>query len=147
MAKQKVLVNGKEIIVDPQAPGVSVVEVEPGVYSVLMDGRSFEARWTDGSVEVDGVAYLTELIDPRAHRPKSTSSDPGGRQSLHSPMPGRIVRVLVDEGQTVEAGQGILVMEAMKMQNELKAPRSGVVSMKVGEGAAVSSGQLLAVIE
>jgi len=63
-------------------------------------------------------------------------------------MPGKVVRLLAAEGQQVQAGQGLLVIEAMKMQNEIKAPRAGrVVSLSVGEGATVTAGQALAVLE
>ncbi|MBM3724451.1 MAG: biotin/lipoyl-binding protein [Acidobacteria bacterium] len=63
-------------------------------------------------------------------------------------MPGKVVRVLVQEGDLVEAGQGIAVVEAMKMQNEMKARRGGrVVTVRVAEGAAVAAGEVLAVIE
>ena len=63
-------------------------------------------------------------------------------------MPGKIVRLLVVEGDTVESGQGLLVMEAMKMQNEMKAPKAGrVVSISAREGATVAAGDVLAAIE
>ena len=63
-------------------------------------------------------------------------------------MPGRVIRVLVEAGQQVEAGQGLIVVEAMKMQNEMKAPRAGrVASVKAEAGAAVSAGDILMVIE
>jgi biotin carboxyl carrier protein len=63
-------------------------------------------------------------------------------------MPGKIVRLLVAEGDSVEAGQGLLVVEAMKMQNEMKAPKAGcVVSLKAHEGATVAAGDVLATIE
>ena len=67
---------------------------------------------------------------------------------MTAPMPGKIVRLLVAEGQTVEAGQGLLVVEAMKMQNEMKAPKAGhVVSLTAREGATVAAGEVLAAIE
>jgi biotin carboxyl carrier protein len=63
-------------------------------------------------------------------------------------MPGKVVRVLVAQGDLVEAGQGIAVVEAMKMQNELKAPRGGrIASLSTHEGATVAAGEVLAVIE
>jgi biotin carboxyl carrier protein len=71
-----------------------------------------------------------------------------GLQSVSAPMPGKVVRVLVTEGQSVAAGQGIAVVEAMKMQNEMKAPKSGrVIQLKVREGETVGTGEVLALIE
>jgi biotin carboxyl carrier protein len=67
---------------------------------------------------------------------------------IEAVMPGRVVRLLVEEGQEVEAGQGVLVLEAMKMENEVAAPRAGTVStVKVAQGETVETGQLLAVVE
>lgn len=156
---KRILVNGKEVELELRRSGehweyrtgaqgglVSIIEAEPGVYSVLINNRSFEARVAPGSVEVDGEVFLTEIVDQRTNKAPAGSS--GGRQQLTAPMPGRIVRLLVQQGQTVDAGQGILVMEAMKMQNEIKATRSGTVaSVLVADGAAVSAGDILAVIE
>jgi len=71
-----------------------------------------------------------------------------GRAQVAAPMPGKVVRVLVERGQAVEAGAGLVVVEAMKMQNELKSPKSGtVVELRVEAGATVNAGELLAVIE
>jgi pyruvate carboxylase subunit B len=67
---------------------------------------------------------------------------------IKAPMPGKVVRVLAGVGTPVEAGQSVLVIEAMKMQNELKAPKTGVVKkINVAEGAAVDAGQALAEVE
>lgn len=156
---KKILVNGKEVELELRRSGehweyrtgaqtglASIIEAEPGVYSVLINNRSFEARVTPGFVEVDGEVLLTEVMDQSAS--KAAAGSLTGRQQLTAPMPGRIVRVLVQQGEPVEGGQGILVMEAMKMQNEIKAARSGTVtSLPVFEGNAVSAGDILAVIE
>jgi biotin carboxyl carrier protein len=126
--------------------------VEPGVYSVLVDGRSYEARieQSNGCVTVfiDGHRFEVEIQDPR--RWSRHTSRPGmeGRLHVTAAMPGKIVRLLVAEGDTVEAGQGLLVVEAMKMQNEMKAPKPGrVVSLSARGGATVTAGEVLAVIE
>lgn len=117
----------------------SVVEVEPGVYSVLVDGVSYEIRPSQWDVVVE---------DPRALRTSDAATGLEGRQTVTAPMPGKVVRVLVAEGDTVERGQGLVVIEAMKMQNELKAPKNGqVMSIGAAEGAAVAAGQVLAVVE
>ena len=71
-----------------------------------------------------------------------------GALELRAPMPGKIVRVLLADGQPVNAHQSVVIMEAMKMQNEIKAPKSGIVKkIHVSDGVAVVSGELLAVIE
>lgn len=117
----------------------SVVEVEPGVYSVLLDGRSFTVYASELDVEVE---------DPREPRKAGALAGLEGRQSVLAPMPGKVVRVLVAEGDIVERGQGLIVIEAMKMQNELKSPKAGrVVSLAARDGAAVASGQILVAVE
>ena len=146
--KRTVLVNGVEIQVDPDDPQASVIEVEPGVYSVILLGDSFEARVSPGTVEIGGEVFATEVVDPRARRVSKARRDVEGRQTLIAPMPGKVVRLLASEGQTVSAEQGILVIEAMKMQNEIQSPRSGtVVSLPVPEGNAVAAGDIVAVVE
>ncbi|MFN2517028.1 MAG: biotin/lipoyl-containing protein [Pyrinomonadaceae bacterium] len=96
-----------------------------------------------------GKSYDVTLIDPKRLRSAQSSGghDPGVAQVI-SPMPGKIVRVLVEPGAQVEAGAGIVVVEAMKMQNEMKAPKAGVVaSINAEAGATVNAGDVLAVIE
>jgi biotin carboxyl carrier protein len=126
--------------------------VEPGIYSVLLRGKSFEAKITPSgeawAVDVDGRHFLIESEDPREVRRRDSSAGHHGPQRLAAPMPGKIVRVLVESGQDVQAGQGLVVVEAMKMQNEVKAPRVGrVVSLHAQAGATVSAGDILAVLE
>jgi biotin carboxyl carrier protein len=117
----------------------SVIEVEPGLYSVILDGRSWEIRLSDVDVTIE---------DPREPRKSGAMAGLEGRQTIAAPMPGKVVRVLVSEGDTVERGQGIVVIEAMKMQNELKSPKAGrVTSIQAGDGAAVAAGEILAVVE
>jgi biotin carboxyl carrier protein len=128
----------------------TVAVAEPGVYSILIDGRSYDAhvdRTERGLVVViAGHRFAIDICDPRRWSPKSASGG-HGMAMLTSPMPGKVVRVLVAAGDTVEAGQGVLVVEAMKMQNEIKAPRPGVVtSLSTKEGATVSAGEPLATI-
>ena len=127
-----------------------VTQVEPGVYSILVDGRVYEAC-TDRAgqflvVVVAGERFEVEVRDPRGWSRKSVAGSQGVA-TLSAPMPGKVIRVLVAAGDAVEAGQGVLVVEAMKMQNEIKAPRSGhVVSLAAREGATVAAGEPLATI-
>jgi biotin carboxyl carrier protein len=130
----------------------SVVEVEAGIYSVLLGGRSFEARIEKSgeawAVTVGGRRYVVEVSDPRRLKRRRDAVYGEGRQRVVSPMPGKVVRVLVAQGDEVEAGEALLVVEAMKMQNELKAPRAGRVALLTAQaGAAVAAGEVLAVIE
>ncbi len=126
---------------------------EPGVYSVLMNGRSYDARVEENPaggvvVVIDGYRFVVEARDPRRWSAKGAGRGGEGVQRLTAPMPGKVVRVLVSAGDAVEAGQGLLVVEAMKMQNEIKAPRAGrVVSLPATEGAAVTAGEVLATME
>ena len=141
--------RGREVEIDgTNNPSVSAVEVEPGVFSVLHNGKSYVARAVPGGVEVDGEMFVTEFIDPRAASPRRSHSGTEGRQQVTAPMPGKVIRISVSLGDEVEPGQGLLVIEAMKMQNEMKAARAGkVVSLPVQEGSAVAAGDVLAVIE
>src|SRR5438067_660274 len=108
------------------------VEVpEPGVYSVLLNGRVYEARVEEipagFAVIVDGYRFEIDVQDPRRWQSKAAGKGGEGIALVSAPMPGRVVRVLVAPGDPVEAGQGLIVVEAMKMQNEMKAPRPGRV--------------------
>lgn len=124
-----------------------IVEVEPGVYSVLLGGRSYELRVNGESADFRGRAVPVDVTDPRDLPGKKTAGD-SGPVKVSSPMPGKVVRILVSVGDSVEAGQGVIVVEAMKMQNEMKSPRAGkVAAIKTKPGATVAAGELLALIE
>ncbi|MFN0169912.1 MAG: biotin/lipoyl-containing protein [Bryobacteraceae bacterium] len=130
----------------------SVEQVEPSLYSVLIGGRSLEARvehTLEGPIVViAGNRYAVNVIDPRQFIAGATGRPAQGSQDLRAPMPGKVVRVLVAEGDTVEAGQGVVVVEAMKMQNEMKSPKAGrLTSLAVKPGASVNAGEILATIE
>jgi biotin carboxyl carrier protein len=138
---------------DSEERVADVRQVEPGVYSVILeDGRSFEAKIEAGLdgvfVASGGRRFAVQVSDPRRWAPRRAAATSGGRQFLSAPMPGKVVRLLVSQGDPVEAGQGIAVVEAMKMQNEMKSARAGtVISLSVKEGDTVSAGQVLACIE
>jgi biotin carboxyl carrier protein len=142
--------NGLEwqIVQNGSACHASIVEVEPGVFSIVIEGRSYEARVLDGAVDIGGRKLPVTVTDLRSYHGTTGAQSAGGRAAVSSPMPGRVVRVLVGQGDSVEAGQGVVVVEAMKMQNEMKAPRAGrVVAVSAREGAAVCAGDSLVVIE
>ncbi len=136
-----------------QTLSASALEVEPGAYSVVVDGRSYEARIVPGAngswhVTVNGFYLSVELEDPRNLSARSKAFVKQGRLNVAAPMPGKVVRVLVSPGDAVEAGQGLVVVEAMKMQNEMKAPKAGkVVALAAKAGATVSAGDILVTLE
>jgi len=138
--------DGREINVD-------AVLARRDVLSMLVDGHSYEIKReqtpTDLHMWVGSTRYGVELHDPRSLQSRrAAAGDEKGPRKLVAPMPGRIVRVLVEEQAEVEAGQGIVVVEAMKMQNEIKSPKKGTVQkMLATPGAAVNAGDVLAIVE
>lgn len=137
---------------DGQAIEVDAVLTRRDVLSVIIGGKAYEIKRertpTDMHLWVGSVRYAVQLRDPRSLRGRAGSDDAKGPRKLVAPMPGKVVRVLVPESSEVEAGQGIVVVEAMKMQNEIKSPKKGVVRKLVAaEGAAVNAGDVLAVVE
>jgi len=143
--KPVIRVNGQPV--EPET-GADFVEVEPGIYSVLVEGCSFEIAITGSEVEVGGMRMQVEREDPRKWNPAAGARKISGRESVTTPMPGKVVRLLVAEGDEIIAGQGLIVVEAMKMQNEMKAPRAGrVVSISVKPHDAVNAGAVLLTIE
>jgi biotin carboxyl carrier protein len=115
-------------------------------YEVAVDRRSNGER----IVYINGLAVPVSIVDPREQlvRRRGAAASDSGPRSIVAPMPGRIVKVLVREGDTVAAQQGLVVVEAMKMENELRAPRAGqVTAVKVVEGMSVEGGAVLIVLE
>jgi biotin carboxyl carrier protein len=132
----------------------SAVEVAPNTFSVLLNGESHQIRIaprTDGTLILHtGLAeYHAEVTDPRLWRGRKHGAIAAqGRQQITAPMPGKVVRVLVSEGDAVEAGQGLLVVEAMKMQNEIRSPKNGKVEKLLAqENQPVNAGDVLAWVE
>jgi biotin carboxyl carrier protein len=121
----------------------------PGIFSILIEGRSYQATVLGpGTIQVNDRVFSVEIFDPRELRARSSSGASEGRQNILAPMPGKVVRLLVAAGDTVEAGQGLIVVEAMKMQNEMKSPKAGiVVEIRTVSGATVAAGEILIVIE
>jgi biotin carboxyl carrier protein len=139
--KSVIRVNGQPA--EPQALA-DVVEVEPGLYSVILDGCSYEIAITGSEVEVGAFRLSVEREDPRKWNPAASIRKGSGREAIKALMPGKVVRILVAEGDEVVAGQGLVVVEAMKMQNEMKAPRAGrIASIAVKEHEAVTAGSTL----
>jgi biotin carboxyl carrier protein len=129
-----------------------LTQVEPGIYSVLLDGRSYEAHAETGNdcawITIRGHRFRVAITDPRRWSAKRAGAHGHEREEIVAPMPGKIVRLLVELAQVVKVGQGIVVMEAMKMQNELKAHRAGrVASIPVHTGDTVGAGAIVATVE
>lgn len=141
----------REFVLDGKVRNADCVAIAPGLYSILLDGRSFEAHVREAGSEVivtiHGRDFAFRVDDPRQWRKRGAALEAEGKQQVVASMPGKVVRVLVAAGQAVNGGQGIVVVEAMKMQNELRSPKTGKVErLLVVEGQAVSAGDVLAVI-
>ena len=137
--------DGREVEVD-------AILARPDVLSLRIANKAYEVKGERVAGEmhlwVGSARFAVEVRDPRSLRGRVGAVDDHGPKNLTAPMPGRIVRVLVKQGDNVEAGAGVLVMEAMKMQNEIKSPKKGTIQkILVSEGAAVNSGDVLAIVE
>jgi biotin carboxyl carrier protein len=130
---------------------LDALQVAPGRWSVIVDGRSYEARLSrDGNtwrVRLGGRDHEFRLADPARAALRARAGGAHGPGRITAPMPGRVLRLLVQPGQKVSQGEGVVVVEAMKMENELAAPRDGVISeVLVKEGQAVEGGAALVVV-
>lgn len=136
-----------------QPGNASIVEVSPNVFSVLLGTRSFTVRVGPGLEDLEvwvsgGRRQRISVADARDRAVKSDKASAAGPVEVRAQMPGKIVKVLVEVGAQVSAGEGLLVIEAMKMQNELKAPKDGkIAKIYAAEGAAVVAGESLIVVE
>jgi biotin carboxyl carrier protein len=149
--KLQVLVDGRPVEVTKELLANAQL-VEPGVYSLLMGGKSYEVRVVRGgqasTVVAGGCRFSVEVRDPRNATRGSRGALGAGRQKITAPMPGKVIRVLVSKGDVVEPGQGLVVVEAMKMQNEMKASHAGhVTEVRVHDGDTVGAGETLVVLE
>lgn len=145
------MLNGQEIALD-------VVQLAENSLSIVVGGRSFQVRREQGRFEngadaekilVGGKRYEVGVQDARSLRNKKRAAvSNAGPLKLRASMPGKVVRVLANKGDSVRAGAGVLVIEAMKMQNEVRSPKDGKVKeLVVGEGMNVNAGDVLAVLE
>ena len=122
-------------------------------YLVFLGASVYECRVRERAesfdVDIRGRTYAVTIIDPKRLRSGQNSDrHHHGVTEIRAPMPGKVVRVQIEAGASVEKGVGIVVVEAMKMQNEMKSPRDGVVvSINVKAGDTVNAGDVLAVIE
>jgi biotin carboxyl carrier protein len=139
----QVTIDGTPHVVDSRRTG-------PASFSLLIENATHEvsvvSRGDSYAVGLDGRTHRLRLLDERAVRARAHAG-PGDRE-VRAAMPGKVVTVLVEVGATVEQGQGLLVIEAMKMENEVPAPRAGTVKeLRVQPGQTVESGELLGIVE
>jgi biotin carboxyl carrier protein len=131
---------------------VDAVLVRPDVLSLRIGNQIYEVKCErtagDFQLWVGSERFAAEVRDPRSLRGRTRTADHHGAKELAASMPGKVVRVLVLEGSDVEAGAGVVVVEAMKMQNEIKSPKKGrIQKILVSEGTAVNAGDILAIVE
>lgn len=140
-----------EVEIDGMKKVVSISWISPAHLSILLDGRSFnvevERFGKKYQVTTRGEVYEFSVTDERevitTEKPQA-----GGRLVVTAPMPGLVVEIMCSDGEQVEAGQGVLVLEAMKMQNEITAPVSGIITgIPIEQGVSVNSGDSLFIIE
>jgi biotin carboxyl carrier protein len=146
--------TGYRIALDGEPIDADATMVAPGTVSVLLAGQSFQVHVTpahDDQIKLQAGPYefTAQIQDPRAWQGRRHSAlEAEGRQQVIAPMPGKVIRLLVNSGDEVEAGQGLVVVEAMKMQNEIRSPKKGKVErLQVKEGQNVNAGEVLAWVE
>ena len=130
----------------------SVHQISPGVYSILLGSKSWTVCVSEKAEQLEivssGRRHFAAVFDPRDRKAGKESAGQAGPVQIKALMPGKIIQILVNPGAQVEAGQGLIVVEAMKMQNEMKSPKTGTVSkIQVETGATVPAGAMLLVIE
>ncbi|MBV8811443.1 MAG: biotin/lipoyl-binding protein [Acidobacteriaceae bacterium] len=166
--KLRVTVDGEEYALElrPEANGsqyrlegatslagsTSIFEVMPGVFSVLLGTRSFTVRIASNGSELEvwsgSRRHWVSVADTRDRSGAERKPSGAGPVQVRAQMPGKVMRVLVELGASVQAGQGLVIVEAMKMQNEMKSPKDGVVRrINVKEGGTVGAGETLIVVE
>jgi biotin carboxyl carrier protein len=131
---------------------IDAVLARPAVLSLRIGNRAYEVKServaNDLHLWVGSSRFAAAVRDPRSLRGLNRAQDDRGPVQIVAPMPGKVVRWLVHEGDGVESGSGVAVVEAMKMQNEIKSPKKGTVQkILAGEGAAVNAGDVLLIVE
>jgi biotin carboxyl carrier protein len=131
---------------------IDAILTRPDVLSLRIGNLAYEVKSerlaNDLHLWVGSTCFAVEVRDPRSLRGRTRAGDDHGPRKITAPMPGKVVRLLVHEGEEVEPGRGVAVVEAMKMQNEIKSPKKGTIQkILVSEGAAVNAGDVLAIVE
>jgi|HubBroStandDraft_2_1064218.scaffolds.fasta_scaffold33048_2 biotin carboxyl carrier protein len=131
---------------------IDAILTRPDVLSLRIGDLAYEVKServaNDLHLWVGSTCFAVEVRDPRSLRGRTRAGDDHGPRKIAAPMPGKVVRLLVHEGDEVEPGSGVAVVEAMKMQNEIKSPKKGTIQkILVSKGAAVNAGDVLAIVE
>jgi biotin carboxyl carrier protein len=150
--KVEVKSQGEKVLaqIDGRDYELEASEVEPNVYLFKVDNRIFQIYVApNGIVNIGNHQLEIKLTDPKRLRGSGTSTaSADGIAEIKTAMPGKIVRVLANVGEEIKHGAGVIVVEAMKMQNEMKSPKDGIVrEIRFAEGDTVNAGDVLAVIE
>lgn len=144
--------NGWSCRLDGRDIAVDAVLARPDVLSLRVGDRAFEVKCERVGSEthfwVGSERFAVEVRDPRSLRGRVPATDEQGPKKLTAPMHGKVVRILAAQGDPIDAGGGVVVVEAMKMQNEVKSPKRGTIQkILVTVGAAVNAGDVLAIVE
>ncbi len=166
--KLRVTIDGEETLLDferkaeerayritgaiNQAGTASLVEIVPGVFSIVLGRRSHTVyvipRGDEWEVWAGGQQHVISAADVRDRSARLKKQSVAGPMELRAQMPGKVIKLLVEQGAQVQTGQSLIVVEAMKMQNEMKSPKDGVVAkIHATEGATVAAGERLIVVE
>lgn len=153
----EIVSDGKRLCatVDERTYELEVTEPETDVFLLKKDGAIFEssvssqANTAESLVRIGNEVHEVTIIDPKRLRgAKGDDASASGKVEIKTAMPGKVVRILVSEGDAVQKGDGVIVVEAMKMQNEMKSPKDGTITViRPAEGDTVSAGDVLVVIE
>lgn len=143
-----------EVELDKKKIEVDLIHSEHSLYSLIIEGRSYEVN-IDGvngncSIHIDGIHYLINVINEKKKAKIRVSGldDVAGKLEVKSSMPGKVIKILVEQGENIEEGQGLVVLEAMKMENEISSPKKGkITSIIVKEGETVKGDVKLLTIE
>jgi acetyl/propionyl-CoA carboxylase alpha subunit len=144
-----ILDGAMECVVDGNIIAANARMLQPGMMSLVIEGRQYRCVLDGDGVLIGGRRFTFEVSDPRSLQGRrSAGAGAAGPRAVKAPMPGRVVRVLTAVGDEVVEQQGVIVIEAMKMQNELKSPKVGkVVRIVVAVGDTVGAGDVLVVVE
>lgn len=161
----EVIINGKDYRLELNRPEgewscriggceieLDAVLIRPGLLSLRIGNRMYEIKTERVEnklhVWVGDRCFTAEVRDPRPLRGRTPLGEGDGPRNVTASMPGRVVRLMVQPGEKVELGAGLAVLEAMKMQNEIKSPKKGVVAkVLVREGAPVNAGDVLLIVD
>jgi biotin carboxyl carrier protein len=141
------------VSLDGQPVDADVILATPNAVSVILGGAAFEFHVAPApggyTLQTGSYEFHAELRDPRGWRGRRQGGlEAEGRQEIIAPMPGKVIRLLVKAGDQVESGQGLIVVEAMKMQNEIRSPKKGRIErLQAKEGQLVNAGDILAWVE